>query len=129
MTGWTTTPPHTAGPGRESAGIRLHRMIKAYAGAHRCELAAGGLTLAARLIDINAASSRIRLDAPPADHGLRLDQPALLHARLRASGRLLDALPCRVAWLMGHEAGLEFDFHLGLGITDLQRALDSVRAA
>lgn len=129
MTGRTTaTPPEAAAQGQENAGVRLNRMIKAYAGAHRCELAADGLALPARLIDINAASARIRLETPPG-HALRLDQRALLHARFTASGRLLDGLPCRVAWTMGAEAGLEFDLHLGLGILDLQRALDSGRAA
>jgi len=129
MTGWTTpTPPEAAALGQESTGVRLNRRIKAYAGIHRCELAADGLTLPARLIDINAASARIRLEAPPG-RALRLDQRALLHARFTASGRRLDDLPCRVAWTMGPEAGLEFEIHLGLGILDLQRALDPGRAA
>lgn len=129
MTGrMTATPPEAAAQGQDSAGVRLNRMIKAYAGAHHCELAADGLALPARLIDINAASARIRLEAPPG-RTLRLDQCALLHARFTASGRRLDGLPCRVAWTMGPEAGLEFDHHLGLGILDLQRALDSGRAA
>ena len=118
-----------ANPGPQRAGLPLNRMVKAYAGAHRCTLAAGGQTLPARLIDINAASSHLRLDAPSGGPGLRLDQNALLHARLTASGRILDGLACRVAWLTESEVGLEFDTHLGLGIGELQQALDSVHAA
>ncbi len=117
------------GPAQALGCVQINRMIKAYPTRQGCALDTGTHRLHGLLVDINSTSARILFadDAPV--HLLRLDQRARLMTRIACTCRLLEDMPCVVAWIMGREAGIEFDTHLGVGIRELQRALDCVRRA
>lgn len=104
--------------------VPINRMIKAYPARLGCALVAGDHLLHGLLVDINYASARILFDAGAAVGVLRLDQRARLRTRIATTRRLLCDMPCRVAWLSGREAGIEFEEHLGVGIKELQSALE-----
>lgn len=111
------------------SGSCITRMVKAYPADHTCDLAVAANRLPCTLIDINFVTARIQLEHEPGACVLRLDQQARLHSFIGIRGVVLNDIPCRIAWLHGREAGLEFDTRVDVGLLELQHALEQPKIA